>query len=185
MSYTQVSIFLYACFTRHRKRKESFRIFSKRFFAVEEIKDNKLYRIGIKMKILLYNIFHSGVCMCGRSKWEDRIKLKAEKHPLSGKNKNTSWSDTREMKVRRKAKRKKLRRRKTPRRFMIKLNFWQKLLLYCIYIHLLSFLFSTVSRVLFPPKKILSSFSPFFSLGSHFFLLLAFFGEKFIRRRRK
>lgn len=75
------------------------------------------------------------------------------------------------------------RRRKTPRRFMIKLNFWQKLLLYCIYIHLSSFLFPQISRVLF----LLPDERKFFSFRwVHIFCCCCFFsGEKFIRRKEK
>lgn len=70
---------------------------------------------------------------------------------------------------------------------MIKLNFWQKLLLYCIYIHLSSSLFSTTSRVLFSSTE--SSFVVLLSLfaGYTFFAGAGFFRVKnlFVVRKNK
>lgn len=61
MTYIQVPIFLFCLFN---KAQESFSAFPcARLLSAEEIKDNKLYRIGIKMKILLYNKFHFA-CEC-------------------------------------------------------------------------------------------------------------------------
>lgn len=83
MSYTQVSIFLFACFTRHRN-KEKKEKFSVRFFfsSAEEIKDNKLYRIGIKMKILLYNIFHFVCVYVCKEQVRRQNEIKSKKNTL-------------------------------------------------------------------------------------------------------
>jgi hypothetical protein len=91
--YTQVSIFFLACFTRrNEENEEKFRFFPFRC-SVEEIKNNKLYRIGIKMKKSYYTIyFILNVCVfvCTQeesekkgAKRKDRWNKIKKKHPRS------------------------------------------------------------------------------------------------------
>lgn len=87
----------FCLFYKARHRKVSL-FFGALLCSAEEIKDNKLYRIGIKMKKSYYTIYlicvcmSVGVCMCVcasvfarkeqvRKKETDGIKLKKEKTP--------------------------------------------------------------------------------------------------------
>lgn len=106
-------------FCLFNKAQESFfwRSLCASSLSAEEIKDNKLYRIGIKMKILLYNKFCSA-CKCvyasvclgmffvqGTSEWVGKEKTdgtKLKKWNTLGKvlafrlrNKNASWRNGR------------------------------------------------------------------------------------------
>lgn len=90
--YTQVSIFFLTCFTRRNKKKK-FLFLSDAL--VEEIKNNKLYRIGIKMKknlIIQYISFYVCVFVCtqGASEKKKERKGKTDGMKLKKKKKTPS-----------------------------------------------------------------------------------------------